>query len=161
MQQCIKFFIIPYFKWSSTCFGRHTAHHQEAKTALATSGFSYGEGCWTCSWWTLSGTVCLEKQGRKHRLGWSVAKRNCERVHFENKPDISETVFFGLVRHLMYPYKWRRTFRQPALLLSSGGTIRDRHVVWWPPRQSYSQYVIGPTDRAPGTLCFILHNESR
>jgi hypothetical protein len=22
------------------------------------SGFLYVEGCWTCSWWTLSGTVC-------------------------------------------------------------------------------------------------------
>jgi len=46
------------FIWSSTCFGRHTAHRQEPKTALAASGFSYVEGCWTCSWWTLSGTVC-------------------------------------------------------------------------------------------------------
>jgi len=43
------------FIWSSTCFGRHTAHHQEPKTALAASGFAYVEGCWTCSWWT----VCL------------------------------------------------------------------------------------------------------
>jgi len=42
------------FIWSSTCFGRHIAHHQEPKTALAASGFSYVEGCWTCSWWTLS-----------------------------------------------------------------------------------------------------------
>ena len=47
------------FIWSSTCFGRHIARHQEPKTALAASGFSYVEGCWTCSWWTLSGTVCL------------------------------------------------------------------------------------------------------
>jgi len=39
------------FIWSSTCFGRHTAHYQEPKTALAASG-------WTCSWWTLSGTLC-------------------------------------------------------------------------------------------------------
>ena len=46
------------FIWSSTCFGRHTAHHQEPKTALAASGFSYVEGCWTCSWWTLSDTYC-------------------------------------------------------------------------------------------------------
>jgi len=46
------------FIWSSRCFGRHTAHHQEPKTALAASGFSYLEGCWTCSWWTLSGTYC-------------------------------------------------------------------------------------------------------
>ena len=45
------------FIWNSTCFGRHTAYHQEPKTALAASGFSYVEGCWTCSWWTLSGTV--------------------------------------------------------------------------------------------------------
>jgi hypothetical protein len=42
------------FIWSSTCFGRHTAHHQEPKIALASSGFSYVEGCWTCSCWTLS-----------------------------------------------------------------------------------------------------------
>jgi len=33
------------FIWSSTCFGRHTAHHQEPKTALAASGFSCVEGC--------------------------------------------------------------------------------------------------------------------
>jgi len=45
------------FIWSSACFGRHTAHQQEPKTALAASGFSYVEGFWTCSWWTLSGTV--------------------------------------------------------------------------------------------------------
>jgi len=44
--------------WSSTCFGRHTAHHQEPKTALAASGFSYVEGCWTCQWWTLSDIYC-------------------------------------------------------------------------------------------------------
>jgi hypothetical protein len=47
------------FIWSSTCFGWRTAHHQEPKTALVTSGFSYVEGCWTCIWWTLSGTVQL------------------------------------------------------------------------------------------------------
>jgi hypothetical protein len=45
---------------SSTCFGRHTAHHQEPKTAPAASGFSYMEVCWTCSWWTLSDTLCLK-----------------------------------------------------------------------------------------------------
>jgi hypothetical protein len=47
------------FIWRSTCFGRHTAHHQEPKTALAASSFSYVEGCWTSSWWTLPGTLCL------------------------------------------------------------------------------------------------------
>jgi len=40
MQQCYQNFIIPYFKWSSACFGRHTAHHQEPKTAQAASGFA-------------------------------------------------------------------------------------------------------------------------
>jgi hypothetical protein len=49
--------IIPYFKWSSTCFGRHTAHYQEPKTAQAASGFAYVEGCRTCSCWTLLGSV--------------------------------------------------------------------------------------------------------
>jgi hypothetical protein len=38
-------FIILYFLWSSTCFGRHTAHHQEPITTLAASGFSYVKGC--------------------------------------------------------------------------------------------------------------------
>jgi len=38
-------FIISYFKWSSTCFGRYTAHHQESKTAQAASLFAYVEGC--------------------------------------------------------------------------------------------------------------------
>jgi hypothetical protein len=51
--QCIKIYFI--FIWSSTCFGRHTAHHQEPKTALAASGFTYVAGCWTRSCWTLSG----------------------------------------------------------------------------------------------------------
>ena len=37
MQQFIKIYFI--FVWSSTCFGRHNAHHQEPKTALAASVF--------------------------------------------------------------------------------------------------------------------------
>jgi len=57
MQKLSKYFY-SIFIWSSACFGRHTAHHQEPKTALAASGYSYVEGCWTCSWWTLSGTLC-------------------------------------------------------------------------------------------------------
>ena len=51
-------FIIPYmyiyiyiYIWSSTCFGRHTAHHQEPKTALAASGFGYVEGRWSRFQW--------------------------------------------------------------------------------------------------------------
>jgi len=42
---------------SSTCFGRHIAHRQEPKTALAASGFSYVGSCWPCRWWTLSGNA--------------------------------------------------------------------------------------------------------
>jgi hypothetical protein len=42
-----KFYFI--FIWSSTYFGRHTAYHQESKTALAASGFACVDVCWTCS----------------------------------------------------------------------------------------------------------------
>ena len=45
------------FICSSKCCRWHTAHHEDPKTALAASGFSYVEGCWTCSWWTLSGII--------------------------------------------------------------------------------------------------------
>ena len=48
------------FTWSSTCFGRHTAHHQEPETALAASGFAYVEGCWTCGcslWFCIHGRL--------------------------------------------------------------------------------------------------------
>jgi hypothetical protein len=34
----------------STCFGRHTAHHQELKTVIAASGFTYDFGCWPLRW---------------------------------------------------------------------------------------------------------------
>jgi len=54
---CVSKFYSSIFIWSSTCFGRHTAHHREPKTALAASGFSYVRGCWTCRWWTLSGNA--------------------------------------------------------------------------------------------------------
>jgi hypothetical protein len=47
-----KFYFI--FIWGSTCFGRHTDHHQEPKTALEASGFAYVESCWTSSCWTLT-----------------------------------------------------------------------------------------------------------
>ena len=73
------------FIWSSTCFGRHSAHHQEPKTALAASGFSYVEGCWTCSWWTLSGTV------------WEGALHNVHQLHVQQpstyeKPEAASAV---------------------------------------------------------------------
>jgi len=53
MQQCIRIYY-SIFIWSSLCFGRHTAHHQEPKTALAASGFAYMWGCWVCGCWTAS-----------------------------------------------------------------------------------------------------------
>jgi hypothetical protein len=37
LQQCIKIYY-SIFIWSSACFGRHTTHQQEPKTALAASG---------------------------------------------------------------------------------------------------------------------------
>jgi len=58
------------FVWTSTCFGRHTAHYQEPKTALAASGFSYVKYCWTCNWWTLSGpdlTTCFGRHTAHHQ----------------------------------------------------------------------------------------------
>jgi len=48
MQQFIKIYY-SMFIWSSTCFGRHTARHQELKTALAAYGFAYVRGCPTTS----------------------------------------------------------------------------------------------------------------
>jgi hypothetical protein len=67
-----KFYFI--FIWSSTCFERHTAHHQEPKTALAVSGFAYVEGCWTCSCWTLTPEESIKHSVRSrytgHARGW-------------------------------------------------------------------------------------------
>jgi len=42
------------FIWTSTCFGRHTTHHQEPRTALAASGLKKkpeGASAVLCSWW--------------------------------------------------------------------------------------------------------------
>jgi len=50
-------FNIPYLYEAQHVSG-DTTHHQEPKTALAVSGFLYVEGCWMCSWRTLTGTVC-------------------------------------------------------------------------------------------------------
>ena len=87
-------FVYSIFIWSSTCFGRHTAHHQVPKTALAASGFSYMEGCWTlsgtyCAWqrpptmegcWTLSGTYCAwQHPPTTHPTTFQVRKtRGCQ-----------------------------------------------------------------------------------
>jgi len=66
MQQCIR--ILLFHIYSSTRFGRHTAHHQEPKTALAASGFSYMEGCSPCGWWsastnhTVNNLPCMKNQ---------------------------------------------------------------------------------------------------
>jgi hypothetical protein len=48
MEHCVKIYY-SMFKWGSIYFGRHTAHHQQLKTALAASGFAYMKGCWTLS----------------------------------------------------------------------------------------------------------------
>jgi hypothetical protein len=59
MQQRIKIYYSTFIR-SSTCLGRHTAHHQEPETALAASGFAYVEGCWTCGCWTLSASTNIK-----------------------------------------------------------------------------------------------------
>jgi len=55
------------FIWSSTCFGRHTDHHQELKTALAASGRCQARCAWqrppttrpsTFHVWKTSGCQC-------------------------------------------------------------------------------------------------------
>jgi hypothetical protein len=43
MQQCIKILLFHIYV-KLNMFRRHIAHHQEPKTALVTSGFSYVEG---------------------------------------------------------------------------------------------------------------------
>jgi len=49
-----------------TCFGRHTAHHQEPKTALAASGLAYMEGCWMCGCWMLTSVQQLHVKTTFH-----------------------------------------------------------------------------------------------
>ena len=57
MQQCI-YILLFHIYMKLNMFRATPAHHQEPKTALTASGFSYVDGCWTCSWWTFLGTVC-------------------------------------------------------------------------------------------------------
>jgi hypothetical protein len=57
--------VIPYLHEAQHVSG-NTTHQQEPKTALAASGFSYVEGCLTCSWWTLSGTVSTSHTSNNH-----------------------------------------------------------------------------------------------
>jgi hypothetical protein len=45
MQQCIIIYYSMFIK-GSTCFGWHTAHHQELTIALAASGFAYVKDGW-------------------------------------------------------------------------------------------------------------------
>jgi hypothetical protein len=63
------------FIWSSTCFGRHTAHHQEPKTALAASCFAYVKGCWPCSW-----------SGGIHSIRWSILSLTASSNYTANNP---------------------------------------------------------------------------
>jgi hypothetical protein len=58
MQQCIKMLLFHIFIKLNVFRATHRPS-LGARTVLAASGFSYVEGGWTCSWWTLSGTLCL------------------------------------------------------------------------------------------------------
>jgi len=85
MQQCIK--ILFHILWSSTCFGRHTAHHQEPNIALAAFGFAYTEGCWPCSCWTLTASsnytaVCRPKHVELHKIRNKIVIHCCILLDF-------------------------------------------------------------------------------
>jgi hypothetical protein len=76
--------------WSSTCFKRHSAHHQETKTALSSSGFTYLEGCWMCSCWTPSGRVSL------YTLADSIQQLHGQRPSTYAKPEAASIVLGSL-----------------------------------------------------------------
>jgi len=59
MQQCIKIFIIPYLYEDQHVSDNTPAIIRSLKQHWQLLVFSYVEDCWTCSWWTLSGTLCL------------------------------------------------------------------------------------------------------
>ena len=86
------------FIWSSTYFGRHTAHHQEPITALAAAGFAHVEGCWTCSCWPLpdSGqqlhvqqpSTCAKPEAASAVFGswwWAVCRPKHAELHINMK----------------------------------------------------------------------------
>jgi hypothetical protein len=90
MQQCIKLYC-SIFIWSSTCFGRHTAHHQKPKTALAASDFAYVKSCWTLRGRCLVGFFCmyfiwslailiLKPSVLMSPRGWRLIVETCRRV---------------------------------------------------------------------------------
>ena len=53
MYQC---FLILYLHEAQCVLGDTPPIIRSLKLQLAASGFSYVWGCWTCSWWTLSGS---------------------------------------------------------------------------------------------------------
>jgi hypothetical protein len=58
MQQCIRIYY-SMFIWSSTCFRRHNAHHQEPKTVLAALVLHMWKvGRWDC--WTASSNLNVQ-----------------------------------------------------------------------------------------------------
>jgi hypothetical protein len=93
MQQCIKIYY-SIFILSSTCFGRHTAHHQEPKTALAASGFAYVEGCWNCGCWTLSAIRIINFDTLLHLAGFF--SMNCTVMHGSTNIKLTVFVAFGI-----------------------------------------------------------------
>jgi hypothetical protein len=119
------------FIWSSTCFGRHTAHHQEPKIALAASGISYVEGCWTCSWWMLSAWQTLMHTSNKNIQIFDIhisVHRNIITNYNQQDATFLEIIYFyrrstGFMRFLRpssgahnCTYSFRRC--QPILLLA-------------------------------------------
>jgi len=59
MQQCIKIFIIPYLYEAQHASGESPPIIRSLKLHWQPLVFHTWKVVWTCSWWTLSGTVCL------------------------------------------------------------------------------------------------------
>jgi len=115
------------FIWSSTCFGRYTAHHQEPKTALAGSGFSYVEGCWTCGWWTLSDTVlCLTTSTNYTSNNLPRMKNQRLPVHVVRHSTVPDNIH---QLHVQQPSAYEKPEAASALLGSWGWAVcRPKHV---------------------------------
>ena len=60
-------FIIPYLYEAQHVSGDTPPIIRSLKLQWQPLGFSYVEGCWTCSWWTLSGTLQNSKVRNVYR----------------------------------------------------------------------------------------------
>jgi hypothetical protein len=133
----VSIFYYSIFIWSSTCFGRHTAHHQEPQTSLAASGFSYVEGCWTCSLehWFLIGNDVLQLRGKINIVFLYLKLLNSAKSNVFVISDRTETVRNRNLYSFMFgPYvrSWCPLTLIPFIMYIE--TIKGQHV---PPSPCY------------------------